>query len=215
MQLQMVQLTTANLAPQRAFWVQLLGCELVDEHETAFAVQVGHTRLMWMLDSTLSATYHYALKVSPNHAADAEAWLIQHRSLLTSSDGQTHFAFDEWQASSIYFADPDGNIAEIIHHHEDAPAVDSFRGATSLVSVSEVGMVTPDVPALVARLRTHYDLDIYRDTQSDSFAAMGDREGLLIVVKQGRGWWPTLMPASPAPLSLHWVGQRGAMTWGA
>jgi hypothetical protein len=47
-------------------------------------------------------------------------------------------------------------------------------------------------------------LPIYRESAGDSFAALGDAEGLLILAQRGRIWYPdTGKAAAPAPLTLE------------
>jgi len=60
-----------------------------------------------------------------------------------------------------------------------------------------------EVPAMVATLRTTLAIRPFRGSEGETFTALGDEEGLLIVVQRGRAWYPsTGLAAAPAPLAL-------------
>src|SRR5262249_27317150 len=76
-------------------------------------------------------------------------------------------------------------------------------GASSIVAVTEIGLTCADVPTQVAWLRAELGVEVYVGGASEEFAPVGDEEGLLIVVKQERVWFPdTGKPAVFAPLAL-------------
>ncbi|HYF64783.1 MAG TPA: hypothetical protein VD886_18305, partial [Herpetosiphonaceae bacterium] len=79
---------------------------------------------------------------------------------------------------------------------------DPFGGA-SLLSVSEIGIVTDDVLALAARLQAETGAPVYRGQPDAAFTPLGDEHGLLILVQQGRIWYPnTGLPARALPLTV-------------
>jgi hypothetical protein len=70
----------------------------------------------------------------------------------------------------------------------------------SILSISEIGLASDDVIATVAQLQGAA-MPIYDGAGSDTFAAVGDEHGLLIVVSRGRIWFPeTGTPADLVPL---------------
>jgi len=54
------------------------------------------------------------------------------------------------------------------------------------------------VPATVERIRSELGFEVYRDSMSHEFAAVGDEDGLLIVVRKGRTWFGTSSLAAAA-----------------
>jgi hypothetical protein len=46
------------------------------------------------------------------------------------------------------------------------------------------------------------------DEWGDSFAPLGDDDGLLIVVRVGRGWFPVGVPAGSSPVEATIAGAR-------
>jgi hypothetical protein len=80
------------------------------------------------------------------------------------------------------------------------------------MSVSEIGLVTEDVPALTLRITRELGLPGYRDSAGDTFAALGDEEGLLILAQSGRIWYPETGKAS-VPATLACELQVGGTSW--
>ncbi|MEZ4736269.1 MAG: hypothetical protein R3E79_54990 [Caldilineaceae bacterium] len=74
----------------------------------------------------------------------------------------------------------------------------------SLLSVSEIGMATPNVRDFCHQLHTTLGLERWRGNDTN-FAAVGDEEGLFIVAVNGRPWNGNESPAQPA--------DNGGITW--
>lgn len=202
MRIEELRLWTGDLGALRAFYATELGLPLVADGDEAFTVRAGATRLTFLADPAGAPTYHFAFNIPRNLLPAAKAWLGGRAELLTR-DGEDEFASSpDWNARMVYFLDPAGNILELIARQNlanDAPvtapgaASDSPPGPFGpehVLNVSEIGVPTDDVPATVARLRAEYGLAPFGD-QSDSFAPVGDEEGLFIVVRRGRHWFPT------------------------
>jgi catechol-2,3-dioxygenase len=130
-------------------------------------------------------------------------WLAARVPLLADPLGATTFAFPTWDADSVYCYDAAGNILELIARRTlQAPEARLFD-AQSLLTISEVGLVTPDVDATIAWVQAQLPAPEYRSTRSPDFAALGDEHGLLIVAQTGREWYPsTGKRAVPAPLTI-------------
>lgn len=134
---------------------------------------------------------HLAFNVPANRFAAATEWLLARAPLLTNAKGEAHFTFgDAWASESIYFEGPDGLILELIGRRR-LPAstrTGPFHGS-ELTCVSEVGLPTADVPVLHARAEAALAVKPL-STPTPHFAALGDDEGLLIVVDATRAWFP-------------------------
>ncbi|WP_028589888.1 VOC family protein [Paenibacillus massiliensis] len=202
MHIEQVKLFTAKLNETRHFYEHTLGLKVVEEDETSFAVQLGSTCL------TLAASepgtepfYHLAMMIPNNLFQQAKVW-ARERLQLTRLDGdQDEVFFQNWNAYSMYFDDPAGNILELIGHPDLRHNVDGPFSARQLLWICEVGIVTDDVLALVERLREEHGLECWREP-SEWFSPVGDRYGLLIAVKQGRIWFASDRPAQRFPLEL-------------
>lgn len=203
MRIEELQLHTSNLEAQRTFYGDLLGLRLLEGGMGQCAFQVGHTRLIFRHDSQWKSFYHFALLVPALRFAAARDWLTARCPVLSDGNGQTHFHFEAWNAEAVYFADPAGNIAELIARH-DLPSTpgDSFDAA-QISGVNEIGVVVDDVPGMVNHLAQHYGLAAYLGRRYDDFTAVGDAEGLLIVAQTARPWLPTGQPAQSARLQAN------------
>lgn len=156
------------------------------------SVQIGWTRLqLRAAGSDPVGGVHLAFNVPANRFAAATRWLLARAPLQTNAKGEAHFTFgDAWASESIYFEGPDGLILELIGRRR-LPASDRtgpFHGS-ELTCVSEVGLPVADVPALHARAEAALGLKSL-SAPTPYFAALGDDEGLLIVVDATRAWFP-------------------------
>ncbi len=156
------------------------------------SVQIGWTRLqLRAAGSDPVGGVHLAFNVPANRFVAATEWLLARAPLQTNAKGEAHFTFgDAWASESIYFEGPDGLILELIGRRR-LPAserVGPFHGS-ELTCVSEVGLPTADVPALHARAEAALALRPL-SPPTPHFAALGDDEGLLIVVDPTRAWFP-------------------------
>jgi len=191
-----LQMGTADLERARLFWTQTMGLEELSSGSDFVVLAAGETR--WTLTQTdpPPAVAHFAFNIPENLFDEAVAWLRERVPLLASADGhETLFDFANWNAHAIYFTDPDGNIAELIARHT-LPS--SRRDSFEILGISEIGLVTDDVPGTVAQL----GLPAYRQG-SPQFQPVGDEEGLLILVQRDRPWYPdNRHTAQPIPFSV-------------
>ena len=128
--------------------------------------------------------HHFAF-----HVADLEPWK---RRLETTEEHE----FSSWGgARAVYFRDPEENVVELIARPAARPEL----------SLAEVGLPVDDVPGAVETLTRDLGLAPY-DEWSESFAPLGDDEGLLIVVRTGRGWFPVDVPAGAAAVEVTIAG---------
>jgi catechol-2,3-dioxygenase len=201
-----LRLQTAALAAQRMFYAEVLGLPVLEETATSSAFQAGSTRLVFEQTSEGEPRYHIAFNISRDKMARAQEWLATRASLL-ERDGQAVFDFRSWDALSVYFFDPAGNVVEFIARQAVPKTTAGPFGPADLLNVSEIGLPVDDVPARAADLIAMLGIEPYKD-QSETFAPLGDEHGLLIVVKIGRAWFPTETTSIAAPLRLTVLGRR-------
>lgn len=206
-----LELKTENLAAQRHFYHHVLGIPLEKTSaDSCLTLQVGTSQLTFAAgEPGKGGSYHVAFAIPSNQFSEAKAWLRQRVPLLTDDQMREEYFFSAWDAHAIYFADPDGNILELIAHHtlsNDAATPFDSRG---LLAICEIGLATDDVPATVALLRERLGIVPYLDSISDSFAPVGDAHGLFIVVERGRTWFPdTVTPSDDSPVAAV-VSEQG------
>ena len=197
-----LQMGTADLQRARLFWTQTMGLEELSSGPDFVTLVAGETHWTLTQSTPSPAIAHFAFNVPENRFAEAVAWLRERVPLLSSAHGnETLFDFTNWNAHAVYFTDADGNIAELIARHTLAS---SRRERFEILGISEIGVVTGDVPGTVAQL----GLPAYRQGSSQ-FQPVGDEEGLLIVVQRDRPWYPdNRHTAQPIPFSVTLANGR-------
>jgi len=168
------------------------------------------------VESNEAAIYHFAFNIPENQFAEARAWLTQRVPLVLGPDGEDLFTFESWNSHAIYFYDAAGNIVEFIARHDLPNSSNQPFGPASLLSVSEIGWVVADVRAAVDTLQNDLGLSVYANSLSDEFAAVGDPNGLFIVVKQERPWFPDtrhILSAKPAPIHATLLQDGEVIQW--
>ena len=150
----------------------------------------------------LSAWYAQTLGVGPSfvsgkagphhfafHVANLEPWKLR-------LDVSEEHDFSSWGgARAVYFRDPEENVVELIARPQARPEL----------ALAEVGLPVDDVAVVVEALELELGLRPY-DDWDESFAPLGDDDGLLIVVRVGRGWFPVGVPSGPAPIEVILAG---------
>ncbi|HEX7309637.1 MAG TPA: hypothetical protein VF232_00525 [Gaiellaceae bacterium] len=131
-----------------------------------------------------TSPHHFAF-----HVADLEPWKQR-------LDVSEEHDFASWAgARAVYLRDPEENVVELIARPQARPEL----------TLAEVGLPVEDVTAAVAVLEHELGLHPY-DEWDDSFAPLGDDDGLLIVVRVGRGWFPVGVPAGSSPVEVTIAG---------
>src|SRR5438270_10516291 len=197
--MEIVSVTLPSRRPesQAAFYAEVIGA---GRPAGSARVQIGATAIAFV--SGQWAPQHFAMRIPAAAYADALDWLSARVELLANGDGSTAFAFPEWNADAAYFLDADGNVVEVIAHHDLPERFEPPFGPRTLLGVCEVGMPVDDVGAYLARLEAATGARRW-DGDEATFAAAGEKRGSLIVVRRGRVWYPTRSArAGAGPLAV-------------
>lgn len=117
---------------------------------------------------------------------------------MNNVDQVTHQA---WNAQSFYFYDPAGNVVEFIARYNLPNHTSGVFDSHDLLNVSEIGLVVDDVFLTIDAIKYSLGEKIWKE-KSDTFAAMEDDNGLLIIAKLGRIWLLTDKPAEAHPIAV-------------
>jgi hypothetical protein len=127
-------------------------------------------------------------KATPHHFAFHVTSFEPWRQRLELSEEHDFSGWDG--ARAVYFRDPERNVVELITRPQPR----------AQLTLAEVGLPVADVANAVAAL-SELGLEPYREWDA-TFAPLGDADGLLIVVRAGRGWFPYDEPAGSAPIHV-------------
>jgi catechol-2,3-dioxygenase len=115
--------------------------------------------------------------------------------------------FTNWDAKSFYFNDNNSNILEFITRYPNKAYYEDPFSSKCYISISEIGFVTNDVPALADTFIKEFGLPVYhRQPRGKDFTVIGDDEGLFILASKGRDWYPTHVKAQsfkPRVIYIH------------
>lgn len=205
-------MTLAAPAPDAlaAFYGGTLGLPVRVE-DTSAVVEAGSSELRFERGAG-APFYHFAFNVPPRRIEDARAWLAERVTLLRYAEtGEEVVAFPSWNAHSVYFHDPAGNIVELIArddlkigHAPKVEAASSFSPA-DVLGLSEIALVVDDVRETVREVREAFGFAVYGGDEGDEvFTAMGDERGLVLAIRNGWPWLPEkTRPAEAHPVRLE------------
>lgn len=200
MDIRQVQLATRSLADTARFY-ERLGCsvEIVD---ATVRVVVGSSLLVFRELPEMTGALHLAMTIPTGTFEAAKAWIAGLTTVLGTDDQDEFEGSPNWNSRSVYFEGPDQQLLELIERRDlesgarragDGSGTGTGTGTGTvvpLVSVSEVGVPVPDVLGVVEALR-RAGLEPYANPPGESFAAVGDVDGLVILVSPDRRWFPT------------------------
>jgi catechol 2,3-dioxygenase-like lactoylglutathione lyase family enzyme len=184
----------APLAGMKQFYCQSLGLALIAEQADRLTVAAGETRLTFVSaePADRGPFYHFAFNIPENKIVPALAWQKQRSALLPIPARLRDPQFPNevvnyrhWNAHSVFFLDPAGNVVEYIARHDLTNAAGGDFTPKDILYASEIGLIVDDVLAVAGKLKEVAGLDPYIGS-SDLFTAVGDQHGLLLVMKRGR-----------------------------
>src|SRR5215831_16480144 len=108
------------------------------------SVTIGLTQLVFQEINNSQPFYHFAINIPSNKIEEARQWLKAKVELLWMKDYDSEIAdFKGWNAKSVYFFDPAGNIVELISRFELNDGVDEQFSSKHFNCISEIGIVFP------------------------------------------------------------------------
>lgn len=201
MQIRKLQLLSDDLEQTHHFYFSLLQLEVDSKDETQVSFKAGNSVLSFYKSHQQQPVYHFAFNIPHNQFNEALGWVGSKIKLVTIPASGHVADFKSWNAKAFYFYDNNYNIVEMIARYDlQNIATIPFTGA-SICAVSEIGTVV-EAPALFASgLVGEFDLSYFsKQLPLHDFKAVGDDEGLFIIVPPNRKWYPTQVAST-----MHWV----------
>jgi len=195
MYIRQVTAYTTDFDAQRAFYTGTLGFPLLREATDSFTLGAGAAKLTFQRAPAGDTPHiqHIAFNIPPHQFEQALDWTEARVSLLRHEGKRfVDFSRTTWRARSVYFEDAAGNVLEFIaRERTPAPDAPAQFSAASVLTIGEIGLAAAHPPALTMPLRQELGLPVFDGDPHGTFCALGDDNGLLLVVEQGRAWLPT------------------------
>lgn len=186
--------TAAPLERLAQFYGKALGLPVAHQSAGKLTVATGASRLTFVPATAPDPApfHHFAFNIPENKIVAARVWQLARTALLSIPDRLRDPSmppevvdYRHWNAHSIFFLDPGGNVVEYIARHDlRNPSPGPFTPADILYA-SEIGLIVDDVAAAVSVVTAWTGLDVYRGA-SEVFTALGDEHGLVLIMKRGR-----------------------------
>jgi hypothetical protein len=189
-------LAGAPLSALKTFYGKTLDLRLSNERADRFTVEAGETAITFVASADTvdgrAPFYHFAFNIPENKILKALEWQKARTPMLAIPERNRAEGFPpevvdyrHWNAHSVFFLDPAGNVVEYIARHDLKNGDQHPFGWSDFLYVSEIGLVVDDVTAAADALKGMAAVAPYKGGNGD-FTAMGDEYGLLLVMKRGR-----------------------------
>lgn len=195
------KLYTNNIKALRRFYVNILELDMIESTAEQFTVRIGESQLTFQ-QSEQPAFYHFAINIPGNQFSMMKYWMLD-RVTLNREEGRDEVYFQSFDADSMYFEDPAGNIVELIGRRKR----DLFGDLTkeSFLNISEIGMTTPHVVEVGDELQ---DLGIPlrngTEVEPNELNFLGRGDTFIVLVPPGRRWYFSKKVSEAYPLELTW-----------
>lgn len=188
MRIKKLILQSPNIESQFQFYANKLGFTLAKRTSNSIHYQMGKTEFIFE-EKEAAKPYHFAFNIPSNNINEALIWLKRRVKILTSDGGEIQ-NFETWNVKAIYCYDADGNIIEFISRDEIGEEMSGSFSAESIVSVSEIGIVSENNIEVSNYLTDSFSLPLFKGTK-EVLTAIGDNHGLFICMdKTKRDWFP-------------------------
>lgn len=184
--------TNADVETLIEFYGRKMKLKVVESGRNTVKFKVGHSQLVFNKTSEeIAPFYHFAFNIPENKIKEAESW---HSSISEFIEPPNHLNdpeykssnivhFRHWDAHSLFFFDPAGNVVEYIARHTlNNPSKKNFS-PNDFQCISEIGLVVNDVLNTSENLVENMGIEQYYGS-SKNFSALGDENGLIILFKE-------------------------------
>jgi catechol-2,3-dioxygenase len=185
-------LTSAPLQEMEEFYHGRLGLAVADRRSDRLTIAAGSSRITFVKTREGLPFYHFAFNIPENKIVAALEWQKARSAMLPIPERLRDpkypievVDYRHWNAHSVFFLDPGGNVVEYIARHDLKNAAPGEFNAAGILCVSEIGLIVDDVLATASTLKQVVGTGQYRGGD-EAFTALGDEHGLLLVMKRGR-----------------------------
>lgn len=203
MKIKEIEIHTNDLITTELFYTEVLGLKINSKDSNKISFATGETILNFVKSDVEKPVYHLAFNIPANQLESAFQWMTTKIKTIPVSATENYAHFDSWNAEAFYFLDNNQNLLEFIARKDLENAVDEHFNSQHILSISEIGIVVDNVKEACENLITQTGLNYFsKQAPMDGFAALGDDNGLLILVNKGRNWYPTNMASNNFSLKI-------------
>jgi catechol 2,3-dioxygenase-like lactoylglutathione lyase family enzyme len=194
-------LLTDDISETEKFYSDRLGIKIFEKSKTTISFTVGTTLLTFIKSTNQNPVYHFAFNIPNNKLDEALSFIENTIGIITTNENDKIAHFENWNAKSFYFKDNNGNILELITRFDLDNKSDKGYNNSLIQSVSEIGISVDNVLNECDNNILKYNLNYFaKQKPVETFAALGDDNGLIIFAKNKRSWFPTDNPSGK-----HWT----------
>jgi catechol-2,3-dioxygenase len=187
-----LELLTDSITETELFYADVIGLKTISKSNLSISFAAGSTKLTFRSSDHLKPVYHFAFDIPNNKLLEAFAWIGKKIEILEVVPPEKIADFYNWNAKSFYFYDNNGNILEFIARFSLDNASEKPFDGSSILSMSEIGLVTKNVSKLSDEIFNKYGLSVFsKQPKLDKFIVFGTDTGLFILVEENRDWYPT------------------------
>lgn len=206
-----LSLLTNDLKSTFNFYHNMLGLPVTERTDQYITFTAGKTNLTFIYsDEYQRPVYHFAFTIPSNKLQEAFDFIQARIAIMEVPSGGKIADFSNWNADAFYFYDNNGNVLEFIARYALQNRSEEVFSGARVYAISEIGLVTDSVPALMQRIMECFHIPIFEHQPAqEQFTVLGDHNGLLILVKDERTWFPTQVKAKVFPLSVSALNRLG------
>lgn len=208
-----LRLRSCHISELIRFYSSVLEMTVINPDEKSISILAGQSMLTFTdTTETPDPFYHFAFNIPSNKFEEAFQWIKKRSELLWLEDYKSYVAdFVNWNAKSVYFLDPAGNILELIARFDLNNNADELFSSAQFLNISEIGLVFPGeiLDAKVEEILGKYGLSYFsKQPPLNHFKAIGDDEGLFIAVAENRNWFATKMVSAISTIEVSFINNN-------
>lgn len=197
MNLNTIEILTKELKATKDFYENVLDLSVTECDSKSISIKIGLSTLKFIESlKNEKPIYHLAFNIPENKVDEVIKWCGNRIELIKKEDAILIAEFETWNANALYFYDNNDNLLEFIARKDLNNSKEEPFNSKQILNISEIGIVTDNPLEFGNQLIKNHGLNLFEKNQnSEVFTAIGDDNGLLIIVKTNRNWYPTTTPA--------------------
>lgn len=211
MRLRQLILQTSLLKELGDFYSNVMQLPVESAGKKEIEIKIGSSELVFQQATTNNPCYHFAINIPSNKIEEAWHWLSSRVHLIWIEQYKSDIAeFTNWNARSVYFFDPAGNIVELIARFDLDNKTEEPFSSQQLLSISEIAIVfkEDELDNRSNNIMQQYNLSYFaKQPPLPHFRALGNDEGLVIIVPENRNWYPTTTQAGIFPMEIYFENE--------